>query len=114
MNFDIIEGDIFESDSWLGGTSSFFIERVKHASWSVPVGLFHLLGTDIDCPPDWSVHCEVGVVDILNQACALIAGVGFYIYAFEGTDHLDVAESNVTDTVATQLWGYTSDCHPHS
>lgn len=50
-NVNILEGNVTKSDSGLGGASSFFIEGIKHATGSITIWLFHLLGPDVNCPP---------------------------------------------------------------
>jgi hypothetical protein len=54
----IFDCDIAHSDSGFCLANS-FSKGIKHASWSISIRLFHLLGTDIDAPPNWSIHCEV-------------------------------------------------------
>lgn len=51
MDLDVLEGDVTEGYPGLRDAGALFIERVEHAAWAIAIGLFHLLGTDVDCPP---------------------------------------------------------------
>lgn len=114
MDADIFEGDVAHGDSWLRGASTLLVERVEHAAWAVPVRLLHLLRTDIDGPPDWPVHREVLVEDVLDKATPLISRIRFHVDTLKWANHTHIAEGNVADTVAVTFRRNTSDRHSYS
>lgn len=111
MNFNILEGNVSKSYSWLSGACTFFIKRIKHASRPVSIRLFHLLWTNIYCPPERSIHCKISIVYILNQSISLISGIRFNINAFNGPCYIYIPKSNIPNTIASSVWRHTSHTH---
>ncbi len=111
VNFDVLKGNVLQGDSGLSLASSFFIERVKHASGTVSIGFFHLLRSNVDSPPDRSIHCEVGVVNVLNQTCTNISRVGFDIDPFKRPNHSHIPKGDIFYTVTVSFWWNTANCH---
>lgn len=64
MNMNMLKGNIIDSNKGLGSALSFGIIRIQHTARPITIGLFHLLWSDINCPPDGSIHGEVLVQDV--------------------------------------------------
>jgi len=79
---NVLQSDVPQGDSGLGLAGSLLIERIKHATRTISIRLLHLLGTDVDCPPNWAVHCEVAVVNVLDQSCPFISWICFDVDSF--------------------------------
>ena len=64
----IFELNIRDINSRLSGTGIFGVIRVEHASGSSFVGLFLLLGSQVDGPPYRLMHGDILVDDVLDDA----------------------------------------------
>lgn len=103
MYFYIFKGYIFQSDSRLSFTCTFFIKWVQHTSRSISIWLFHLLRSDINCPPNGSVHSKVFVIDICNVSISLITRICFNIYTFQWSFLNYISKCNIPNATATYM-----------
>lgn len=100
MNSNILHCYISHGHSRLGLAHS-FTKRIKHATRTISIRFFHLLRTNINTPPDWSVHCEVLKVQIFNYACTLMSGIGFHINAFYWSYHPPIFGCDISNAIST-------------
>ena len=98
MDSDVLYCYISHGYSGLCLTYS-FTEGIEHATWPITVWLLHLLGADVDTPPNWSVHCEISEYEVLDDASALVSWVGFHIYTFDGSDHPPVKGIHISNAI---------------
>lgn len=108
MNLDVNQRNVSQSDSRLSLASTFSIKRVQHASRSVSVWFFHLLWTDVNCPPNGSVHSEIPIIDISDIAISFIARIGLYVDTFKWSFLNNISKGDVSHATATDLRRYTS------
>lgn len=111
MDFYIFQCYISQSNSRLCGTCAMFIEWIQHATRPISIRLFHLLRSNIDSPPNRSIHGKVLIVDILNKPSALIPRIGLNIDSFEWPYHPNIFEGNIPDTVTPLMWRNTAHTH---
>jgi hypothetical protein len=109
VNFNIFEGDIPQGYSWLGLACPFFVEGIEHTSRSISVGLLHLLGPNVDCPPNWSVHSEVFIVNVGNVPITLVPWVCFHIDSLQRSFLDNISKRDVPYTIPSDFWWYTSN-----
>lgn len=114
MDLDVIKCDVFEGYPWLGLTCAFFIEGVEHASWAIAIWFLHLLRADVDGPPNGSIHCEVLIVDVLDQTSPFVSRVGLHVDALQWSDHSYVSEGDVFDAVTITLRRNAAHSHPNT
>jgi len=88
------QSDIGDRNSRLGVAWS---KGVQHAARSFAVGLFHLLGSNVNAEPDGCLHLDILEGDVLNNSRAIITGVCLDINCFHGSIEGDVFEVNVFD-----------------
>ena len=91
-----------------------FAEGVEHAAWSVAVWLLHLLGADVDTPPNGSVHCEISENKVLDDTSSLVSWVGFHIYTFDGSDHPPVEGVYISNAIPAGRRRKTTNTHANS
>ncbi len=110
---NIFKGYVRQGDQRLCGTCSSRIEGIYHASRSRSTWLPHLLWTEINCPPDWSIHCNVFVINIWDVTPSVDSRVCLDIDSLKRTFHLNISESNIPDTASSHMRWHTSDTHPN-
>ena len=114
MNAYVLKRNVAESNSWLSFANS-LAKRIKHAAWAITIRLLHLLRTDIDAPPNGSVHCEIFEVKILKDSCSLVSRIRLHINAFNRSYHAPVPSCNVPNAISPSRRRKTSNRHsnPH-
>jgi hypothetical protein len=108
MHTYIFNSDIPHSHSRLCLAHT-FAKGIVHASGSVTVRLLHLLRSDVDAPPNGSVHGEVFEVQIFYDTGTLMTWVRFDVNAFDRPNHAPVAGSYVAYTVSASRWRQTAN-----
>ena len=114
MDLYVLKSDVDHSDSGLSSTCATFIERIEHAARSITIRFFHLLGTNIDSPPNRPIHCEIRVVNILDESCAFISWISFNIDSFERSHHSYISKCDILDTITLFFRGHTAYSHSNS
>jgi hypothetical protein len=76
MDPDVLDCYIADGNPWFGLTDS-LAERVEHAPRPIAIRFFHLLGANVDRPPDRFVHSEIFEVKVLDNSCAFVAWIRF-------------------------------------
>lgn len=103
MYFDIFKGNVFQSDSRLSLACTFLIKWVQHTSRSISIRLPHLLRSNVNGPPNWSVHCKVFVINICNVSVSLITRICFNINTFQGSFLNYISKCNISNTTTTNV-----------
>lgn len=99
VDLNVLESDISNCNSWLSSTCTFFIKRIKHTARTITIRFFHLLRTYINCPPNWPIHCEILIVNVLNFASSLISRISFDINALDWPNHPNISEGYILDAI---------------
>ena len=113
MDGNIFKGNVSQGDQRLCGTCPSRIKGIYHASRSRSSWLPHLLWTEINGPPDWSIHRNVFVIDIWDVSPSVDSWVRLDVDSLERTFHLNISESNIPDAASSHMRWHTSDTHPN-
>ena len=114
VDSDILEGYVSHGHSRLSRASALLIKRIKQASRSVSVRLFHLLRANVYCPPNRAIHRKVLIENVFNQASSWVARVWLHINALERPNHSHIPKGDISHAIAVILRRNTPDCHSYS
>ena len=87
---------------------------IEHAAWATSIGLFLLLRTDVDTPPDRHVYLKIFIENVCDLSVSIVTWVGLDIDSLKWLLKRHVSEGNVSNAGMLRVRRYRSDGHTYT